>query len=77
MTNVAVQLSGVLSMAKDFGVSLARVVKSDSSSAIGVAHRDVWRGRCRHIKVQYLWIRSKIKDWDLRLQKVPVADDVG
>ena len=30
MTKVAVQLSGVISMAKDFGVSLTGVVKSDS-----------------------------------------------
>ena len=34
MTKVAVQLSGVISMATDFGVSLTGVVKSDSSSAI-------------------------------------------
>ena len=54
MTKVAVQLSGVISMATDFGVSLTGVVKSDSSSAIGIAHRDGLGGRCRHIKVQYL-----------------------
>ena len=36
---VAVQLSGVISMAKDFGVSSTGIVRSDSSSAIGVAHR--------------------------------------
>ena len=64
MTEVAVQLNGVISMAKDFGVSLTRVVKADSSSAIGIAG-----GRCRHIKVQCLWIQSKIKDGDLTLQK--------
>ena len=64
---------------KDFGVSLTGVVKSDSSSAIGIAHRDGLGGRCRHIKVHYLWIQSKIKDGDLKLQKVlgtnNVADD--
>ena len=44
MTKVAVQLSGVSSMAKDFGVSLTGVVKLDPSSAIGIAHRDgFWR----------------------------------
>ena len=66
MTKVAVQLSGEISMAKDFGVSLTGVVKSDSSSAIGIAHRDGLGGRCRHVKVQYLWIQSKIKDGDLK-----------
>ena len=50
---MTVQLSGVSSMAKDFVVSLTGVVKSDSSSAIGTAHRDGlggWdehRGGCR------------------------------
>ena len=69
MTKVAVQLSGVISMAKDFGVSLTGVVKSDSCSAIGIAHRDGSGGLCRDVKVQYLWIQSMIKDGDLTLQK--------
>ena len=77
MTKVAVQLSGVISMAKDFGVSLTGVVKSESSSAIGIAHRDGLGGRCRHIKVQYLWIQSKIKDGDLKLQKVLATNNVA
>ena len=75
MNNVAVQLSGVISMAKDFGVSLTRVVKSDSSSAI--VHRDCQGGRCRHIKVQYLWIQSKMKDGDLKLQTVLGTNNVA
>ena len=77
MAKVAVQLSGVISMAKNFGVSLTGVVKSDSSSAIGIAHRDGLGGRCRHIKVQYLWIQSKIKDGDLKLQKVLGTNNVA
>ena len=80
MTEVAVQLSGAISMAKGFGVSLTGVVKSDSSSAIGTAQRDGFGGRCRHVKVRYLWIQSKIKDGYLKLQKVlgtnNVADDM-
>ena len=39
MTKVAVQISGVTSMASDFGVSFTEVVKSDSSTAFGIAHR--------------------------------------
>ena len=77
MTKVAVQLSGEISMAKDFGVSLTGVVKSDSSSAIGIAHRDGLGGRCRHVKVQYLWIQSKIKDGDLNLQKLLGTNNVA
>ena len=77
MTEVAVQLSGVISMAKDFGVSLTTVVKADSSSAIGTAHRDGLGGRCRHIKVQCWWIQSKIEDGDLTLQKVLGTNNVA
>ena len=77
VTKVAVQLSGVISMAKDFGVSLTGVVKSYSSSAIGIAHRGGLGGRCRHVKVQNLWIQSKIKDGDLKLQKVLGTNNVA
>ena len=42
MTRVAVQLSGVISMAKDFGVSLTGVVKSDSSSVWEQLTEMVW-----------------------------------
>ena len=59
-------VGGVISMATDFGV---RVVTLDSSSASGIAHRDGLGGRCRQIKVQYLWTQSKINDVDLMLQK--------
>ena len=34
-------------------------------------------GRFRHIKVQYLWIQSKIKDGDLKLQKVLATNNVA
>ena len=77
MTKVAVQLSGVISVAKDFGVKLTGVLKSDSSSASGIAHRDGLGGRCRHIKVQYLWIQSKIKDGDLKIQIVFGTNNVA
>ena len=77
MTKVAVQISGVISMAKDFGVSLTGFVKSDSSSVIGIAHRDGLGGRCRHIKVQYLWIQSKINDGGVKLQKVLGTNNVA
>ena len=77
MTKVPVQLSGVIIMAQDIGMSLIGVVRSDSISAIGTVKRDGLGGRCRHIKVQYLWIQSKIKDGDLKLQKVSGTNNVA
>ena len=64
-------------MAKDFGVRLTGVVKSDFSTAVGTTHRDGLGGRYRHIKVQYLWIQSKIKDGDPKLQKVLGTNNVA
>ena len=64
-------------MAKDFGVRSTGFLKSDSSSAIGKAHRDGLGGRCRHTKVQHLWVQSKIKDGDLKLQEVLGTHDVA
>eukprot|EP00974_Lingulodinium_polyedra_P089288 8657352-Lingulodinium_polyedra.AAC.1 len=75
MTKMATQISGLISMAEDFGIMMKGVVKSDSSAAIGIAHRDGLGGRCRHIRVQYLWIQSKIKDGGLELVKVPGASN--
>ena len=71
MTKVATQLAGLVSLAADFGYALTGAVKSDSGTAIGIAHRDGLGGRCRHIKVQYLWIQSRIRDKELSLTKIP------
>ena len=77
MTKMATQISGMISMAADFGIIMAGEVKSDSNAAIGIAHRDGLGGRCRHIRVQYLWIQSRIKDGDLKLVKVPGTSNLA
>ena len=70
MTVVAVQMVGLISMARDFGVRLTGVVKSDSSTAVGMAHRDDLGGRCIQIKGQYLWVQSKMKDGEFKMEKI-------
>ena len=70
MTKMAVQMSGMISLASDFNITLHGIIKSDSNAAIGIAHRDGLGGRCTHIKVQYLWIQSKIRSKELGLRKV-------
>ena len=77
LTKVCVQIQGLLSMALDFGIQLQGVVKSDSNAAIGIAYRDGLGGRCRHIKVQYLWIQSQLKDRELELRKVPGTSNIA
>ena len=71
MTKAATQVAGLISMAADFGIRWSGVVRSDSSAAIGIAQRDGLGGRCRHIKVQYLWIQERIKEGELQVAKVP------
>ena len=61
MTRLAVQVAGIISLATDFGIELQGAAHSDSNAAIGIAHRDGLSGRCRHIRLQYLWIQERIK----------------
>ena len=75
MTKMAVQLSGLISLANDFNFKLTAVVRSDSNAAIGIAHRNGLGGRCRHIKVQYLWIQEKVKNGELQMKKVIGKDN--
>ena len=70
ITKVAVQTSGIISLAGDFDVMLEGMIKTDSNAAIGIVHRAGLGGRCRHIRVQYLWIQEKIKLGELRISKV-------
>ena len=66
MTKAATQVTGMISLASDFGVTLEGTVMSDSNAAIGITHRAGLGGRCRHIKVQYLWIQEKVKSGELK-----------
>ena len=40
MTKMAVQIKGMMSLAKDFEADLKGIVRSDSTAAIGIAHRE-------------------------------------
>ena len=70
MTKMAVQLKGIMSLMADFMIEVKGKVKSDSTAAIGIAHRDGLGGRCRHIRVQYLWIQESVRERALGLEKV-------
>ena len=68
---MAVQMTGFISLAADFGLKLDGMIQTDSNAALGIVHRDGLGGRCRHIKVQYLWIQGKVKDKEFGIKKVP------
>ena len=70
VTKAAVQTSGLISLASDFGIVLKGVVRTDSNAAIGIVHRRGLGGRCKHIKIQYLWIQERVKSGELVISKV-------
>ena len=57
-------------MAKDFDDALTAVIQTDSSAAMGIAHRVGLGGKSRHIEVQFLWIQDCIKSKEVSLAKV-------
>ena len=75
MTKMAVQIKGIMSLAADFEIDLKGKVRSDSTAAIGIAHREGLGGRCRHINVQYLWIQERVRQGQLGLAKVVGKDN--
>ena len=70
LTKAATQVTGIMSLAADFDIVLKGIVRSDSNAAIGITHRSGLGGRCRHIKVQHLWIQEKVKAGELGIRKV-------
>ena len=77
LTKCACQVTGLQSMAMDFGLLLQGRVHTDSSAAIGIASRSGLGGKARHIQVQYLWIQEKIKSGELDMKKVDTKKNVA
>ena len=51
LTKAAAQTLGLIALALDFGVKLQGLLRTDSTVAIGIVHRD-GLGKTRHIRVQ-------------------------
>ena len=75
MTKMAVQIKGMMALAADFNILLKGTVYSDSNAAIGIVHKDGLSGRCRHIKVQYLWIQKAVREKEMKIDKVAGASN--
>ena len=69
MTKAATQLIGIFAIGVDFGIVLSGKVRTDSTAALGMVHRE-GLGRTRHVKVQYLWIQERIKGNEFKIDKV-------
>ena len=75
VTKAAIQVKGIMSMAKDFNIFMEGQIATDSNAALGIVHREGLGGRCRHIQVQYLWIQSAVKSKELSICKVPGVEN--
>ena len=66
----AAQTLGMISVAKDLGIDINAMIKSDASAALGIVARE-GLGKLRHINVQYLWIQSRVAEGSINVMKVP------
>ena len=69
LTKGAPTALGLSSLAADFGLELHLKIHTDASAAIGIVHRQ-GVGKLRHVRVQYLWIQSKVQNGDLSVRKI-------
>ena len=74
LTKGAAHTLGMLSLAQDFGMTLDARIHSDASAAIAMVNR-TGAGKLRHVRVQYLWLQSKVKMNELQVSKVPGTDN--
>ena len=77
LMRLATQTLGIMSMARDFGENLTAEIQTDSSAAMGMAHRAGLGGKSRHIDVQFLWIQDCIKSKEVKLAKVHTDDNLA
>ena len=65
---------GLRSVAHDLGIGLSIRLRSDATAALGIARR-LGIGKIRHLDTSLLWIQQKIKDGDLKADKILGADN--
>ena len=63
---------GMMSVARDLGISLQSHVYADSAAAIGICRR-TGIGRVRHLAVAQLWVQERLRMGDFVLHKLPGA----
>ena len=61
---------GVKNMIKECGGDIRIAIKTDSSAANGVTHRQ-GSGKVKHLEVRQLWIQEKVANSTLQVSKVP------
>ena len=70
----ACQLMGMVSLMKDFGITVMGRIHIDSSAAKGIASR-TGLGKVRHIAVHLLWVQERLRNKDFELLKCKGTDN--
>ena len=70
LTKGAAQTLGLMSLARDLGVTASGRLHTDANAALGIIQRE-GLGKLRHLNVQYLWIQDRIRGGELQACKVP------
>ena len=72
MTRGLTELLGLVNLTGEYGVNLKASILTDSSAALGTAHRR-GAGRMKHLEVQQLRIQSHVADGSVEVVKIPRA----
>ena len=65
---------GLCAVARDLGIKMKIVLKTDATAAIGMARR-LGIGKVRHLDTSLLWIQQKVCEGDIVIEKNPGADN--
>ena len=65
---------GLCAVAKDLGINLKIVLKTDATAAIGMTRR-LGIGKVRHLDTSLLWVQQKVRNGDLSIEKIPGVDN--
>ncbi len=74
LTKGAAIALGIVSLAADFGLQLHLKLHTDASAAVGIVHRQ-GVGKLRHVRVQYLWVQSKVQSGEMAVGKINGRDN--
>jgi hypothetical protein len=67
---------GMISLLKDFGITVEGEIRSDASAALGIIAR-TGLGKLRHIDTSYLWIQQISAEKKMRFGKVDGKENVA
>ena len=65
---------GLCAVARDLGIKLKIVLKSDATAALGMSRR-LGIGKVRHLDTSLLWIQQKVRNGDVVVEKILGTDN--